>query len=250
METNWTERNPRLGVNDKRHLFQVLLSMTERLLYLNKFPVNQPDFALSLQTPEVEAAWLLLCQDLTKGSTAPVSDQYFMCDDIKWKLHLYPDDKKTGMRHDYGRAFMNVKKPLDVDIARRHLGVVKVWCKRQHRLEDQCLRAAKVIKAIVHSCNTVGQYKRVSPDLLTFLPEKYQIALKDYTKQSPYPAITVEPHEIDTTLSSLAFAALQPPHKSEEDFVSRPSYHHNSYNLAAFPRSNDYDGQEVRQLHL
>jgi hypothetical protein len=36
------ENPTRLGVNDKRHLFQMLLAMSERLLYLNKFPVDKP----------------------------------------------------------------------------------------------------------------------------------------------------------------------------------------------------------------
>lgn len=246
----YVEKNPRLGIQDKRYLFQALLAMTERLLYLNKFPVDMEDFALSLQTPEVEAAWLLIRQDLTKGSTAPAGEQFFECYGIKWKLHLYPEDKKTGSGHNYGRVFMNVSKPIGIDRARRHLGVVKVWAKKQQRLEEQLLRSARVLKAIVHACNTVGQYKRVSPDLLGFLPEKYRRALQDYTKASPYPEMSVEPHQIDTTISTLAFAALQPQHHSETEFVDRRSWSGNHYNLESFPRSKAYDGEDVRKHQL
>jgi len=244
------EISPRLGVHDKRHLFQSLLAMAERLLYLNKFPVDQPDFALSLQSPEIEAAWLLINQAPTNNSLAPVTDTYFMCNDIKWRMHMYGEDKPAKFNHNWNRVFMNVQKTLDVDLARRHLGVVKVWCDQQARLEAQVLRAAKCIKAIVHACNTVGQYKRVSPDLLGFLPERYQLALKDYTKQSPYPEISVTKEEIDTMLSSLAFAALQPQHHSEEDYSDRKSWHSAQYRLELFARSHSYDGNSVRTLNL
>ena len=248
--SEYVDKNPRLGINDKRHLFMSLLAMIERLLMLNRFPVDMEDFALSLQTPEVEAAWLLLRQDLTERSTSPADANNFKCNDIKWRLHLYPEDDRTDYNHSYGRVFMNVNKALDIDVARRHLSVVKVWCDKQQRLEEQLLRSARVIKAIVHACNTVGQYKRVSPDLLGFLPEKYQLALKDYTKKSPYPEISVTPEEIDTTISTLAFAALQPQHYSEEQFTDRRSWHGSFYTLSPFPRSVKYGREEVRQHNL
>ena len=251
MDRNSIEKNPRLGVQDKRNLFCSLLAMTERLFALNRFPVDMEDFALSLQPIDVENAWRLINSKQNKNSLSPTSDQYFNCNDTKWKLHLYPEDKKFAKSsHGYGRVFMNVSKPIDIANARRHLNVVNTWCVRQARLEDQLLRAAKVIRAIVHSCNTVGQYKRVSPDLLSFLPDKYKAALQDYEKASPYPAITVEPQEIDTTLSTLAFAALQPTHHSEDEFVSRPKWGHYGYTLEPFPRSKKYDSESVRSLNL
>ena len=135
-------------------------------------------------------------------------------------------------------------------MARRHQGLVKVWCQRQARLEDQCLRTARVLKYIVHACNTVGQYKRVSPDLITFLPEKYRNALQDYTKQSPYPEIVVTPDEIDTALSSLAFAALQKEHYSEDNYKTRPSWGNYGYHLEPFPRSAKYHEANYRNLEL
>ena len=240
---NPMENTARLGINDKRHLFQVLLAMTERLFALNKFPVNQEDFALSLQPPDVEAAWRLLRRGNNK-TLSPSHYQYFTCvNDTTWMLHYYPEDGSSSPE------FMDVKT-LDIVNARRHLNVVNRWCVKQARLEDQLLRSAKVLKAIVHSCNTVGQYKRVSPDLLGFLPEKYREALAGYSKQSPYPAITVEPQEIDTTLATLAYAALQPEHHSEEEFIKRPKWHHNSYTLQSFPRSKKYNQNDVRTLGL
>lgn len=244
------ESNPRLGVEDKRHLHRVLLAMTERLFYLNKFPVDQQDFALSLQSAEVEAAWTLITKKITRRSTAPVSMHFYKCNDTKWQLHMYPGDDKANHAHDYGRCFMNVSSVIDIDVARRHLGVVKVWCARQARLEEQMLRSARVIKSIVHACNTVGQYKRVSPDLLGFLPEKYALALRDYTKASPYPQMSATKQEIDTTLSTLAFAALQPEHHSEEKYTNGGRYRSNHYSLEPFPRSQAYDGNEVRKLNI
>jgi hypothetical protein len=245
------EKNPRLGVQDKRNLFCSLLAMTERLLLLNRFPVDMEDFALSLQEPQVENAWRTINTELNQNSLSPTASQHFKCNGTKWNLQLYPEDKKQAdSSYKYGRVFMNVAKPIDIGDARRHLGVVSNWCDRQARLESQCLRAAKVLKAIVHSCNTVGQYKRVSPDLLGFLPEKYREALGDYTKQSPYPAITVEPQEIDTTLGSLAFAALQPEHHSEAEFIQRPKWGNYGYSLEPFPRSAKYDSHDERHLKL
>lgn len=233
----------RLGVEDKRHLFQALLAMLERLFYLNEFPVDQADFALSLQTPEVEDAWQLL-RNTSKASLAPNHTQYFTCFDNKWMLHVYPSDS-----HDGRAIFMDVKT-IDIENARRHLNVVNLWCNKQKRLEEQILRAAHVIKCLVHSCNTVGQYKRVSPDLLGFLPAKYREALGHYTKKSPYPDMSIEPKEIDTTLATLAYAALRPAHPSEENYTTRPYWHHNRYNLEDFPRSKSYSGQDVRRLEL
>ena len=234
---------PRLGVEDKRHLFASLLAMSERLLMLNKFPVDMEDFALSMQAGEVENAWRLINVEAHKDSLSPASTTNFTHGGTQYYLHLYPDGPDTNY------VFMNTKM-LDISKARRHHNVVSIWCERQKRLEEQLLRSAKAIKAIVHSCNTVGQYKRVSPDLLTFLPEKYQLALRDYIKQSPYPAITVEPHEIDTMLSSLAFASLQPQHHSEIQLHQKPHWGYNRYDLADFPRSRIYDREEVRQLDI
>jgi len=238
------EPNPRLGVNDKRHLFATLLAMSERLLMLNKFPVDMEDFALSLQPPEVEAAWRTINTKKNSRTLNPAAEQHFTVFGTKWLLHAYPEETNT-------RIFMNVKGALDIELARRHKNAVNTWCIRQTRLEEQLLRAAKVIKAIVHSCNTVGQYKRVSPDLLTFLPDKYRDALRLYTKGSPYPAITVEPEEIETTMATLAYAALQPKHKSEEDFITRPSYYNpGAYNIMPFPRSCEYTNKAVRKLEI
>jgi hypothetical protein len=242
---NPTENTSRLGVNDKRHLFATLLAMSERLLMLNKFPVDMEDFALSLQPPEVEAAWRTINTARNKNTLSPSPDQTFTAHGVKWYLHTYPEDKSPS------RIFMNVKDDFDIEQARRHKEVIKVWCTRQLRLEQQLLRTAKVIKAIVHSCNTVGQYKRVSPDLITFLPDKYRDALRNYTKGSPYPAITVEPEEIDTTMATLAYAALQPRHESEQQFIDRPSYYSpGAYNILPFPRSNSYQSKSVRKLEI
>lgn len=247
--------NPtRLGVVDKRYLFQTLLATTERLLYLNRFPVDQEDFGLSLHPPEVENAWRHLNTKRTAKTLAPASTQYFVCNGTEWELHVYSDDKPSVMsaaHYGVGRVFINGSNPLELDPRTNRFALsIDTWCKRQARLEDQMLRSAKVLKSIVLSCNTVGQYKRVSPDLLGALPQKYRDALQGYVKASPYPEMIVKPEEIDTMLSTLAFASLQPPHPSEIEYTNRPKWGQYTYVLEPFPRSKEYSSQSVRQLQL
>lgn len=248
-----TNNPTRLGVNDKRHLFQMLLAMSERLLYLNKFPVDLEDFALSLIPQEEEDAFRLL-RDKHKGTIVKsnVFNFHHVGDD-QFMLHLYPDRAKRYV-HEY-QVFLSWHHENEIPWLsknNRFYNKVDKWCRNQIRLEAQLLRTAKVLKAIVHSCNTVGQYKRVSPELLTFLPDKYKVALQGYEKQSPYPAITVEPEEIEATIANLAYASLQPTHKAEEEFNSRPLYnrYNSSYTLDKFPRTANYDRKKVRQLQL
>lgn len=242
----------RIGVVDKREIFQVLLSMTDRLLYLNKFPVDMEDFALSLQPIEIEDAWKLL-KETNRESMSPSGSQYFAADCVanrskhEFVLHTYPEAR---LEYTKRMIFMHTGTH-DVKNARRHRKAVTTWCQRQVRLEDQLLRSAKAIKSIVRNCNTVGQYKRVSPDLLTFLPEKYRNALRNYKKGSPYPELSVTPEEIETMLGTLAYAALQPPHTSEEAYTSSiTNYHKPSYNLKPFPRGKMFSSEKARRLQL
>lgn len=240
------EGRTRLKVDDKRDLFQSLLAMSERLLMLNKFPVDMEDFALSLQDREVEHAWRLL-RGVRKNALAPSNDSYFKgVTGQTFLLHRYPNE--TGDL----RLFMpvNSKNALSIDKARRHQNAVKIWCERQLRLEEQLLRTAGVLNDIVHHCNTVGQYKRVSPDLLTFLPEKYRLGLKDYEKQSPYPDLQHSPEEVETAMATLAYAALQPAHHAEKEYERRSSWNRPRYNLGAFPRTRAYAGYSARSLGI
>lgn len=239
--------NPRLGVDDKRHLFMVLTAKVERLFYLNKFPVDSYDFALSLQTPEVEGAWRLLRAKVAHKTLSPVATISVPIGptdgELRFMLSGYSDDEHI--------KFMDVDyEPMKVD--NRFLYKVTEWSDRQLKLEDQMLRTIKVIKAIVHSCNTVGQYKRVSPELLGFLPAKYGKALSEYTKKSPYPAIEVEEQDIENAMGTLAFASLQPEHPDEERFTARgrPRWGTPHYALSEFPRSNSYAANDYRQLRL
>lgn len=248
------ENPTRLGVNDKRHLFQMLLAMSERMLYLNKFPVDMEDFALSLIPQAEEDAFRLLC-DKHKGTiTKSPTFNFRHVGEDAFMLHLYPDPSLRYRHHS--QVFLSWHHDNDLpwlSKQNRFFNKVDKWCRNQIRLEEQMLRTAKVLKAIVHSCNTVGQYKRVSPELLTFLPEKYQVALKGYEKSSPYPAMTVEPEEIDAAIANLSYASLLPTHKSEEDFNAQTQYsqrYRNSYTLEKFPRTIEYDRKKVRQLQL
>ena len=240
---------PRLGVYDKRHLFQALISKTERLFILNKFPVDLEDYALSLQEPAVEAAWRLL-RGNTKFSEALSPTQQAQVilgpEDIRFNLVRYlPEESNRNPR-----IFMDTAV-LSMDKDNRFHSQVAEWARRQIRLEEQMLRTIGVMNAIVHACNTVGQYKRVSPELLGFLPGKYGDALKHYTKDSPYPVIDAEKKDIDTALGTLAFASLQPMHKSEEDYSGRNSDHYyRSYTLASFSRTTGYDSHDERRLNI
>jgi hypothetical protein len=243
----------RLGVQDKRDVFQLLLAMCERLLQLNKFPVEMGDYALSLHPQEVEDAWLLLRQGATKNTLSPSSSTTIKYQpkgrsSAVFNLHAYED--VTGYQEKL--LFMNVSKSIDISNSRRHYQAVKSWCERQLRLEEQLLTSIGAIKDIVRSCNTVGQYKKVSRDLLTFLPEQYKAGLKKYTKESPYPTgLNTEPQVIERMLGTLAYAALQPHHRSEESYKSRMnSYYKPSYTLQVFPRTTDYDRNPVRSLEI
>lgn len=249
-----TNNPTRLGVNDKRHLFQMLLAMSERMLYLNKFPVDMEDFALSLIPKPEEDAFRLLC-DTHKGTITKSNTFNFRhVGEDTFQLHLYPDPAVRYRHHQ--QVFLSWHHDNELpwlSKENRFYNKVDKWCRNQLRLEEQLLRTATVIKAIVHSCNTVGQYKRVSPELLAFLPEKYKIALQGYEKQSPYPAITVEPEEIDAAIANLSYASLLPPHKSEEEYNRGTSFsqrYRSSYNLEKFPRTVEYDRKKVRQLNL
>lgn len=239
--------NPRLGVDDKRHLFMVLMSKTERLFFLNKFPVDQYDFALSLLEPDIEAAWRLLRAKVDTSTLAPRGSMHVPIvlegKKTKFVLSSYHDDEDI--------PFMDVKyKPMKPD--NRFLLQVNEWARRQIQLEDQMLRAIKVIRAIVHSCNTVGQYSRVSPELLGFLPSKYGDALKGMVKKSPYPTIECTKEEIDAAMTTLAFASLQPVHTDEEEFISRShnAWYRSHYNLGIFPFTSKYRGRDCRSLQI
>lgn len=239
--------NPRLGVDDKRHLFMVLTAKVERLFYLNKFPVDTYDFALSLQPPEVEAAWRLLTAKVQLQTLSPIHvirvPIGLADEELSFVISNYPG--KNNIR------YMDVKyEPMKAN--NRFLYKVTEWSNRQLKLEEQMLRTIKVIKAIVHSCNTVGQYKRVSPELLGFLPSKYGDALKGYSKRSPYPAIEVEEKDIESALGTLAFASLQPAQEDEENFLNRgrPRWGTPNYALSEFPRTDGYCAKDSRQLKL
>lgn len=244
--------NPRLGVDDKRHLFMVLVSMVERLFYLNKFPVDLEDFALSLKHPAIEAAWRLLsakCDGNTLSPSPRVDVPIGTCqphdpdDTLMFTLASYPEGRTVRFM-DVGYDQMRGDN--------RFLYDVRKWANRQVKLEDQILRTIHVIKAIVHSCNTVGQYKRVSPELLGFLPSKYSQALGGYSKKSPYPAIDVEKDHIETAMSTLAFASLQSMHPDEEKFKNkdRSRWAVPHYSLSEFPRTKLYDSNHYRRLGL
>lgn len=249
MDENVTSR---LGVNDKRILFASLTAMVDRLFFLNEFPVDMEDFALSCLPLEEEKAWRLL-KATHRHSLSPVAKINFEVDiagvegSVNFMLHSYYRGTAQKPCESFPRM-SGIRIPEN----NRFRPQVQEWCKRQHRLEDQILRANLVIKAIIHSCNTIGQYREVSPELITFLPEKYKLALQHQQKRSPYPAITVEPKEIETTMATLAYAALQPEHLSEEMYNKKPKYHHynTAYSLDPFPRTSRFDYEAVRQLKL
>jgi hypothetical protein len=240
--------NPRLLVDDKRRLHSSLIAMVDRLLFLNKFPVDMHDFALSLEPPETEAA-LRHLEEHTPHVINRTQHQYFRYNGYRFRLHMYPEDVpgygKEHIFHDTGTQYK-----VELVEGTRHYDAVSNWCKKQLRLEEQILRCDVVINAIVNSCNTIGQYKRVSPELIAFLPDEYQQALKDYEKRSPYPAITVEPQEIDTTLSNLAFCSLQPKHKSEANHKQNCSWRWSRYHISPIPMSVDFAGHEARNINL
>lgn len=250
-ETLLIETNPRLGVYDKRYLFLALMAKTERLLSLNPFPVDIDDFALSLIPIEDEKAWRLIrktCKSSLSPTNRLIYDIPSMTDSVPMLLAM----SHEGPSGDQLRR--NIFLRMDVAPSllpeNRFYDAVVEWAKTQHRLEDQVTRTLKVVKGIVTSCNTVGQYDRVSPELVSFLPEKYRLALKEYTKKSPYPAMGVSPEQVDTAMNTLAYAALQPTSIMEENFLRTSFYRNPHYNLLDSTRTEDYSCQEVRSLQI
>jgi hypothetical protein len=240
--------NPRLGVYDKRVLFAGLMAKVERLFYLNKFPVDLEDYALSLELPEVEKAWRVLKKDADPSTLSPSSNIHVQISGENFLLSAY--DGTQGHNNNTKMLFMsqgNAKPTLQT--GNRFYGRASEWAKRQVKLEAQMLRTIKVIKCIVNSCNTVGQYQRVSPELIGFLPDKYAIALGQMTKKSPYPAIDVETSQIDAAMSTLAYAALQPPHHDEESFIRHPTSYGGdpTYRITQFPRTQTYESNNLRR---
>lgn len=246
MEEVNNTNNPRLGVDDKRQLFYSLQAMADRLLFINKFPVDMEDFALSLEPPEQEKAWRILDRENSRALTKS-AEAYFKIEGAPtFTLHMYPDNR-TNERVFMSKRSSNAKF-LKID--NRYYKKVYSWCHKQLRLQDQLDRTNVVLQQLVSYCNTVGQYKRVSPELLTFLPDKYQIALKDYVKKSPYPKIEVSKEDIDSAISTLAFASLQPQHSREKEYLERAGRGWGTprYYLAPMPMTSGWSGNNNRRL--
>jgi len=250
------KENPRLGVKDKRLLFTGLLAKTERLFFLNKFPVDMVDYALSLEEPVVEDAWRVLREKASKHTLSSsssiavtIGNNTFLLSDYD-KDNRYPSTNRVV--NDRHNVFMRPDGEPDVKGDNRFYGRATEWARRQLLLEGQMLRTMKVIKSIVWNCNTVGQYKRVSPELIGFLPDKYAVALGDMTKKSPYPDMSVTKAEIDAAMSTLAYASLQPVHKDEKVFIDRPTTWGGAptYRLSTFPRTTEYEIANVRSADI
>jgi hypothetical protein len=205
------------------------------------------DFALSCFPQEQEDAWRLLVKT-QKKSLSPIATIEFQALDTKFRLHDY----EVGSYNNRIARFMRVSKPLTMQPDNRFRIPVKNWAFRQNKLEEQILRANKVTQAIVFSCNTVGQYREVSPELIGFLPDRYKTALQNMVKRSPYPQISATKKEIETFIATLAYAALQPIHASEQEMLDRPVWRNNyrRYNLRPFPRSMAFDIAEERKCNL
>jgi hypothetical protein len=207
-----------------------------------------------LEPIEVETAWRLLIEQDRLSTLSPVSTIHVFIgnegDGHKFVLSSYPSIQGGGRQRKHMK-FMNPNGALEIHHSNRFLARVTEWGRRQLKLEAQMLRAILVIKAIVNSCNTVGQYDRVSPELVGFLPDKYKLALKQMTKKSPYPAIDVSHEQIDTAMTTLAFASLQPQHADELNNLQRPSsYYGVRYSLSQFPMTSAYSSNELRSCGI
>lgn len=256
------EPKPRLEVKDKRILFQSLLAMTERLLYLNKFPVDQQNFALSMLDPSVEAAWRLLRDRDKRFLSYTHTFEYTTVIDGEEQtffLHDYPSENAGGYYQQIaaGKKFPVIRTDrkghgaVKLDADNEYFAKVQRWAEKQVRLERQIGRTMEVVKELVHYCNTIGQWHRVSPELVTFIPEKYRIALKDYTKKSPKPKLMSTKEEIDRAINTIAYAALQPQHYCENKFIAQlDSWGRPRYELKRFPRTEYYLMQSFRQHNL
>lgn len=245
---DYDDVKPRLEVDDKRKLFSSLMAMTERLLMLNKFPEDQLDFALSLWPQQDEDAWRWVDKYQTQTLIKHTKFEFSHLD-TKFYLHTYfGDDTKYAHQQSIFPSQKSDDAPFLTPDNRFYKSVDR-WVKNQLKLEDQVLRTIKAIQDIVETCNTIGQYKRVSPELVAFIPERYQLALKDYDKRSPYPTNLVSTkEEIDAAIANLAFASLQPQHVAEEDYLAAIRRWRGSYTLKDFPRTVTYARKSVRRI--
>lgn len=244
----------RLLVDDKRRLYSGLVAMADRLLFLNKFPEDQYGFALSLETPETQNA-IRHMEEHHFASLNKRSARTFFFNDWTFNLHCYPGEANgSGMGYRANHIFISTtateKENRTLLEDNPFFTSVSNWCKKQKRLEDQILRCDGVIKDIVTNCNTIGQYARVSPEIIPFLPDKYRDALRDYSKRSPYPQLCSSTEEIETAISTLAFAALQPQHHAEMHYERSTSWRWHRYEVGMLPCSDEFLGSEVRHIDI
>ena len=259
------ESKPRLEANDKRFLFNSLLARCDRMLYRNPFPLADTlDFALSLMPPNEEDAWRLLYAadparlDYSGNIVFTVPAGCFDGQHKPYKIHLQkegPDHGKSlgGWSDDrHSGAFPTFGKSLALWAGMRNYMAMIHWAERQWRLERRLLVAAETLKALVLNCNTVGQWKRLSPELLPFLPEKYQLHLRHYQKRSPYPNIGLPPDYIKKLVTLLAMAGFLPKHPDEELYHRRAVHSRlqQRYDLSWQWFGAEFTGARVRQLDI
>lgn len=243
---------PRLEVQDKRNLFTGFTAMLDRMLVANEFPGDMAKFALSLWPKEDAAAYKRLDYNSRRGSNLSKAESYRVtywpgcCEhDIGYNpteegntiilrlvgstasgRHVFPKSQEYEDHVFYGNAG----------------DAYDEWFREHFRREKKVLRACEVLKHIVTTCNTVGQYKRVSSELVGFLPDIYQKALANYTKTSPYPRFTssvVQTH-LEETLTTLATASLYPMWEEEEDWHARKGWRGAGYYSIYMPQSTVY----------
>ncbi len=233
----------RLQTQDKRILFASLVAMADRLLFLNEFPpIPLDQFALSVFPADIEKA-LRKTMEFSKRTVHHMSSFNFSYNGSDFFLEV----------PQHQTVFPRLDKELTLELTEdcRYYDVVSKWCRKQARLEEQLDRTYTAIKAIVVACNTVGQYKRVSPELVTFLPPIYREGLKGYNKASPYPAISVGQEMIDAAMQTLACAAFQPMHEAEIRYDKAPKHsRYFSYHLGPIHRGQQFKGLPSRRLDI
>jgi hypothetical protein len=152
------------------------------------------------------------------------------------------------------KVFIDVRWPENeyLEYSGKHLPEVDAWCLAHLEKEDRVLTTNIVLNDIVRSCNTVGQYKRISEELVGFLPDKYQLALADYTKKSPMPKFSSSAtmKNLGLALDTLALASLQAPTPMEESFKRSMGWRHSVYDAMHMPRSMLLTRHSARTIQI
>lgn len=237
----------RLTLVDKRELYLCIMAKIDRIFFLNKFPEDINDVAMSCIDKDIAAAWMHMVEN--------VPTVVSQTREVEIAIPLLANEIKPAkfILTAYGTIDDDIKIPsFSGREKKKYMSEVNLiqwpklleWGRRQIEVEVKIKLSKDTMCDLAEHCNTVGQYHRVSPELVMFLPDKYKMGLQQYMKASPHPKhLASTKEEIDKLISMLAFASLQSPHEAEETYMKHLNQRNQysswspTYSLGFFPRS-------------